>query len=124
MTHQKIITIDGGSAEYWKQRKLAFRLIRKAESAVRRLADAPIYLHGGYDEDGDFLAIENLGPYDDMEKAIREIEDNDTAVSILIAQGRTEIGSYRINAVIRALSLQDEHLEDPVSNPLWGPDTD
>lgn len=83
-----------------------------------------MYLHGGYEEDGDVIAIENLGPYDDMEEAIRAIEDNETAVSILLAQGRTEIGGNKIDAVIHALSAHDGHIEDPVSNPLWGPDTD
>ncbi|PRD43552.1 hypothetical protein C5748_09790 [Phyllobacterium phragmitis] len=124
MTQRKIITIDGGSAEYWRQRKLGFWLIREAERAAKRLADAPMYLHGGYDEEGDVIAIENLGPYDDMEDAIRAIESNETAVSILVAQGRTEIGNNPINVVIRQLLPHDGHNEDPVSNPLCGPDTD
>ncbi|MDH4992450.1 hypothetical protein QEZ48_16690 [Aquamicrobium lusatiense] len=124
MTNQKIISIDGGSAEYWRQRKLGFRLIREADQAANRLAEAPMYLHGGYDEDGDVIPIENLQPYDDLEEAIRAIEENKTAVSILVAQRCTEIGNCPINAVIRALRQQDEPIEDPVSNPLWGPDTD
>ena len=83
-----------------------------------------MYLHGGYDEDGDVIAIENLGPYDDMEDAIRAIEANETAVSILVAQGRTKIGDYEIRAVVRELAPDDGDIEDPASNPLWGPDTD
>lgn len=59
-----------------------------------------------------------------MEDAIRAIEVDETAVSILVAQGRTEIGVYPITAVIRALLPDDEHIEDPASNPLWGSDTD
>ena len=74
MTEQKIIRIDGGSAEYWRDRKQAFGLIRDAELAAKRLAEAPMYLHGGYDEDGDVIPIENLGPHDDMEDAIWAIE--------------------------------------------------
>ena len=34
MTEQKIIRIDGGSAEYWRDRKQAFGLIRDAELAA------------------------------------------------------------------------------------------
>ncbi len=124
MTEQKIIRIDGGSAEYWRDRKTAFGLIREAKLAAKRLADAPMYLHGGHDEDGDVIAIENLGPYDDMEEAIRAIEADATAVSILVAQGRTTIGGCAIEAVIRSLEPDYGHIEDPVRNPLWGPDTD
>ena len=83
-----------------------------------------MYLHGGYDEDGDVIPIENLGPYDDMEDAIRAIEANETAVSILAAQGRTKIGNYEIRAAIPEMDEEDWEVEDPVSNPLWGPDTD
>lgn len=122
--HKHIITIDGGSAAYWNERKHAFRLIRFAELAAERLADAPMYLHGGYDEDGDVIPVENLGPHDDMEEAIRAIEADATAVSILIAQGRTEIGGHGVKAVIVGLEPDWDHIEDPESNPLWGPDTD
>ena len=31
MTHQNIKTIDGGSAQYWRDRKEGFRLIREAD---------------------------------------------------------------------------------------------
>ena len=124
MNNHKIISIDGGSAAYWRERKHAFRLIREAELAAERLADAPMYLHGGYDEDGDVIPIENLGPHDDMEDAIRAIEADPTAVSILVAQGRTEIRGHKVKAVIAGLEPDWGHIEDPVSNPLWGPDTD
>lgn len=62
-----------------------------------------MYLHGGYDEDGDVIPVENLGPHDDMEAAIRAIEANPTAVSILVAQHLTKIGGYEIASVIRKL---------------------
>ena len=124
MTHRKITVIDGGSAQYWKERTEGFRLIREAERAAERLADAPMYLHGGYDEDGDVIPIENLGPHDDMEDAIWAIEADPTAVSILVAQGRTSIGGHEIGAVVRGFEPDYGHIEDPESNPLWGPDTD
>ncbi|RAZ87516.1 hypothetical protein DPM33_25665 [Mesorhizobium hawassense] len=107
MTHRDIVTIDGGSAEYWRQRKQAFRLIHEAEWALSRLTREPMYLHGGYDENGDVIPIENLGPYDDMEDAVRAIEANETAVSILVAQRRTKIGDYELKAVIRELKDPD-----------------
>lgn len=124
MTERKITVIDGGSAEYWRQRKEGFRLIHEAERAAQRLADAPMYLHGGYDEDGDVIAIENLRPHDDMEDAIRAIEANETAVSILVAQGRTKIENHEIRAVLIAMAPDYDGIEDPERNPLWGPDTD
>ena len=123
MTERKITVIDGGSAEYWRQRTEGFRLIREAEHAAERLADAPMYLHGGYDEDGDVIVIENLGPDDDMEDAVRAIEANETAVSILVAQGRTKIGNREIRAVLEAMAPDYDGIEDPDRNPLWGPDT-
>lgn len=124
MTNRKITVIDGGSAQYWRERKEGFRLIHEAEHAAKRLADAPMYLHGGYDEDGDLIAIENLGPHDHMEDAIRAIEANETAVSILVAQGRTRIGICEIRAVVDAMAYDYDGIEDPARNPLWGPDPD
>jgi hypothetical protein len=124
MTDRKITVIDGGSAQYWRERKEGFRLIHEAERAAERLADAPMYLHGGYDEDGDVIAIENLGPHDVMEDAIRAIEANETAMSILVAQGRTRIGICEIRAVVDAMAYDYDGIEDPERNPLWGQDTD
>ena len=103
MTDHKIIRIDAGSAEYWRDRRQAVALIRAADLAAKRLAEAPMYLHGGYDEDGDVIPVENLGPYDDMEEAIRAIEANPTAVGILVSLRRTRIGGYDIASVIRKL---------------------
>ena len=124
MTERKTTAIDGGSAEYWRQRTEGFRLIHEAEHAAQRLANAPMYLHGGYDEDGDVIAIENFQPNDDMEAAVRAIEANETAVSILVGQARTYIGGYEIRVVTRALAPDYGGIEDPDRNPLWGPDTD
>ncbi|BCM17793.1 hypothetical protein [Mesorhizobium sp. J8] len=42
MTHRNIVTMDGGSSEYWRQRKQGFRLIREAEWALSRLERAPM----------------------------------------------------------------------------------
>ncbi|MEF9604200.1 hypothetical protein O4J55_18340, partial [Paracoccus sp. PXZ] len=85
MTNRTHSLIDPGSPAYWRDRQRAFRLIRDAELAAQRLAEAPMYLHGGYDEDGDVIAIENLEPHDDMEAAIRAVEADPTAVGILAA---------------------------------------
>lgn len=51
MTHRNIITIDGGSAEYWRQRREGFRLIHDAERVAMHLETAPMYIAGGYDDD-------------------------------------------------------------------------
>lgn len=127
MTLRTIITVDGGSAEYWRRRRLAFGLIRDAELAARRLETAPMYIRGRWDDDyGDYEPVENLGPHDDMEDAIRAIEANETAVSILVAQRRTQIGNYQIGAVIRELALLDDggSDEDPEGDyeRLYGSD--
>jgi len=125
MTQSKIITIDGGSAEYWRMRKQGFWLIREAELAAKRLETAPTYIAGAWDEDyGDYEPVENLAPFIVMEDAVRAIEADETAVSILVAQRRTRIGKYQIDVVIRQMELDEGHVEDPVSNPLWAPDTD
>ncbi len=104
MTQRRIRYIDGGSPEYWRQREEGFRLIHQAERAHQCVQDAPQYLFGGYDEDGDVIPIENLGPWEDMGAAIQAIEANETAVDILIAQRRTHIGPWKIDAVIRELA--------------------
>ena len=103
MNNRKIITIDGGSPEYWRQRAEGFRLIHEAERAAQRLSAAPMYLHGCYDEDGDVIAIENLRPHDDMDRAIQALVANETALSILVAQRRTRIGTCVVRPVLRLL---------------------
>jgi len=105
MTPRSITSIDGGSAEYWRQRRQAFRLIREAEWAAEELQRAPQYIAGRWDDDyGDYEPVENLGPYDDMDDAIRAIEADETAVGILVAQRRTHVGNHPVTAVIRALA--------------------
>lgn len=103
MTTLTSAPIDAGSPAYWADRQRAVRLIRAAEAAAQRLAEAPMYLHGGYDADGDVIPIDDHGPFDDMEEAIRDIEADPTAVSILIAQRLTSIGGYPVWSVIFAL---------------------
>jgi hypothetical protein len=103
MTQRKIKYIDGGSPEYWRQRTEGFRLIRQAERACERVKRAPQYTSGGYDHDGDVIAVENLGPWDALDAAIKAIEENETAVDILVAQRRTKIGIWPISSVIREL---------------------
>lgn len=125
MTTNTIRTIDGGSAQYWRDRIEGFRLIREAEEAAKDLARAPLYIAGRWDEAyGDYEPVDNLEPFDRMEEAIAAIEANETAVSILVAQCRTRIGGYYITAVIEELDPDGERIEDPDFNPLWGPDTD
>jgi len=109
MIHRNNITIDGGSAEYWRNRKQGFRLIREAELAAERLETAPMYIAGRWDDDyGDYEPIENLGPWERMDDAIRAIAADETALSILVAQRRPKIGDWEIGAVIRALEQQTE----------------
>ncbi|REF66731.1 hypothetical protein [Paracoccus versutus] len=103
MTNRSTPSIDAGSPDYWKDRQRAFRLIREAELALQRHDEAPQYLHGGFDENDDVIAIENLAPEDDVIAAVRAIEADPTAVSILAAQGRTRIGWCRVDAVVRRL---------------------
>jgi hypothetical protein len=59
-----------------------------------------------------------------MADAIQAIEANQTAISILVAQGCDRIGRHGISAVILELERMEGHIEDPAFNPLWGPDTD
>ncbi|WP_292442682.1 hypothetical protein [Mesorhizobium sp.] len=116
MTHRNIISIDGGSADYWRQRRKAFRLIREAERAAEDLERAPMYIRGRWDDEyGDFEPVENLGPHNDMDDAIRAIEADETAVGILVAQRRTQIANRPVTAVIRALVRLDDSgaNEDP-----------
>jgi hypothetical protein len=108
MTHLTITSVDGGSADYRRQRRQAFRVIREAERAAEDLERAPLYIRGRWDDEyGDFEPVENLGPYDDMEGAIRTIEADPTAVSILLAQRRTQIGGHEIGRVVKALRSDD-----------------
>ncbi|NGO66584.1 hypothetical protein G6N76_23230 [Rhizobium daejeonense] len=125
MAKRKITIIDGGSAEYWRQRTEGFRLIREAEEAAERLASAPMYLHGGYDENGDVIAIENLRPDDEFDEAIRAVVANETAFSILVAQERTRIGNRLVKEVVAELEQMDDDLvEHRLGDTLWETDTD
>lgn len=104
MTQRKIKYIDGGSPQYWQERKQGFRLVHEAERAAKRLENAPMYLRGRWDEEyGDYEPVENLAPVEAMDEAIQAIEADETAVSILVAQRRTHIGGCEIKAVVKAL---------------------
>ena len=127
MSKRIIPTIDGGSPEYWRQRKQAFRLIREAERAAEDLERAPAYIRSRWDDDyGDYEPVENLAPLDDMEDAIRAIEADDTAVDILVALRQTHIGRHPVTAVIRELALLQDGDDDEYSESdyhrLHGPD--
>lgn len=99
MTRKPTTAIDGSSAAYWQDRRRAFRLIRNAESAAECVKTAPMYLHGGHDENGDVIPIENIEPWEDLGKAIAAPEADATAMSILAAQGRTHIGGHAVAGV-------------------------
>jgi hypothetical protein len=62
MTYGKTTYIDGGSAQYWQVRRIGFALVRPAERAAKEMAEAPQYISGGYEADGDQIAIEILAP--------------------------------------------------------------
>ncbi|CUX70045.1 MULTISPECIES: hypothetical protein [Agrobacterium] len=68
-----------------------------------RQGRANVHLRG-YDDDGDVIPVENLCQRDALDAAIRAIEANETAVDILVAQRRTEIAGWRIDAVSRQLN--------------------
>ncbi|MCP2138653.1 hypothetical protein J2S28_005777 [Rhizobium sp. SLBN-94] len=126
MIQRKIKYIDGGSPEYWRQRTEGFRLIHEAERALARVKRAPMYIAGGWDDEaGDYEPIENLGPFDDMDAAIRAIEAHETAVDILVALRRTHFGQWPVEAVIRELEqAATSDVEDLVSNPSQEPNID
>lgn len=84
-----------------------------------------MYLHGGYDEDGDVIAIENLpGRMTTWRMRSGRSRRTRPRLSILVAQGRTKIGDYEIRVVVRELAPDDGDIEDPASNPLYRTDTD
>lgn len=104
MTEREITSIDGGSSEYWRERRFAFLLIRLAERSLQKVQWAPLYIQVGIDAQGRPIEILNMAPFDDLDEAVREIEANPTAVGILVAQGRTHIGWHPVGAVIRRLA--------------------
>lgn len=99
MTEKPILSVDGGSETYWQERRRAFRLIRNAELAAERVKTAAMYLHGGHDENGDVIPIDNIEPWEDLGEAIAALEADATALSILAAQGRTHIGGHAVAGV-------------------------
>ncbi|MBA4203737.1 MAG: hypothetical protein C0457_01995 [Polymorphum sp.] len=89
-----------------------------------------MYRYGsGYDEHGDPVIEENLGPWDDFDDAIRRLEENETAVGILAAQRRTEIHGARLDKVRQRIIAETLPYDDEVL--VWvepygfiGPNTD
>ena len=123
MTHRRTKTIDGGSAQYWRDRKEGFRLIFEAEEAVKDLKGQPMYIAGDWDDDyGDYEPVENLAPLDRVDEAIAAIEANATAVSILVAQRRTHIGDFKVRAAIYELARIDGDDPEGDYELLHGPD--
>ena len=78
-------------ADYWIARRLAFRSVRMLDRAIERAADAPTYLCGGYDQNGDVIPIENLEPWETVATFEQMVAGNPNAVSILHAQGRANL---------------------------------
>ncbi len=62
MKNPKIITIDGGSAEYWRQRTHGFYLIRQAERAAENLASAPAYIAGAWTRTMATTSLSKISP--------------------------------------------------------------
>ena len=88
--------INAGTDQYWQNLREAYALISKAKDAAKRLKDEPTYICGGYDENGDAIPIENLGPLDRFEKIMAQLERNTKALTILAAQGITHIAHARV----------------------------
>ncbi|MGE0596222.1 MAG: hypothetical protein AB7P07_07650 [Hyphomonadaceae bacterium] len=122
MEQQNIPQIEGGDGEYWEKVVEALSLIRQAEDAGERMNQSPLYVHGGYDEHGDAIPIENLGPCEDFVDAMRRMEKNRMAVLILASVACREMHGYRLRVVIDILDLLDD--DQPENSPMWGPDTD
>jgi hypothetical protein len=88
--------IDGGSPEYWRNLKRGHMLIARAREALTRMKSARLYNLEGYDENGDAIVSENIGPFDDFEDACKAVEHDAMALSILRAQGVQRIGDREI----------------------------
>ncbi|MGB3831177.1 MAG: hypothetical protein WA975_04850 [Mesorhizobium sp.] len=103
MTNHKITRIDGGSAQYWKDRTEGFRLIREAEEAVERLKGEPLYIAGDWDDDyGGYEPVENLEPLEIVEDAIAAIEANETALAFWLRSAAQASASSRSGRLSRS----------------------
>lgn len=102
MRNGKIVTIDGGSAQYWRDRHEGFRLIREAEEAASWVSSLQWQASISH-LDPDDRVIDDSSAIEALADAFEALESNETAVSILVAQRRTVIGNYIVSAVVRAL---------------------
>lgn len=100
MEDRDIICIDAGSEAYWRERREAFALIRRTERTAKRAKTAPMHLHGGYDQDGDVVAVENLAPFEAMDEAFFELLAHPTVTRILFAQRRNQIFGFDLGMPI------------------------
>ena len=89
-----------------------------------------MYRYGvGCNEYGDPVIDDNLEPWNAFEEAICRLQENDTAVSILIAQRRDEIHGTRLDKVYQGIIFETlPYGDDPL---VWvepygfiGPNTD
>jgi hypothetical protein len=77
---------------YWRSRPLAFEAIRQLERAIKDAKGAPLYTCSGYDEDGAPRDIvENLAPFERIERAKAAVRSNPNAMSTLQAQKKTHL---------------------------------
>ena len=90
--------INAGTDQYWQELREAYALILAAKAAAKRAKSAPLYTCGGYDENGDAIPVENLGPHDDFDEIMAELEGNNKALTILKSQGITRIGKWQVRS--------------------------
>ena len=90
--------INAGTDQYWQELREACALIAAVKVAAKRLKDEPLYTCGGYDENGDAIPVENLGPHDDFGKIMAKVERSEKALTILSSQGVTRIGKWPVRS--------------------------
>lgn len=83
-----VISIDGGSQQYWTDLRRAYALIRELERCSDICRRAPLYRGHYISEDGDMEIYENIEPFDDLDDALKAVQANPKAMRILNAQGR------------------------------------
>lgn len=104
MAHRATITIDGGCPAYWVRLKRAYALIRRADRAADAVDNAPLYIAGGYNPDGEIKPLENLAPFDHLDACLGAVTTDPAAMRILAAQGRQVVPYDRIRPVMQVAS--------------------
>jgi hypothetical protein len=84
-----LISIDGGSKQYWTELRKAWTLVHHLERCLEDVKSAPMYIRGKWDDEyGDYEPVENLGPWDDLAEAQKDVKANWMAMRIIEAHGR------------------------------------